>query len=48
MRKAEKKKPILCFSIGILLIAGILDLKYKGLFYGVLPEGIQSRIDEIF
>ncbi|WP_394584341.1 hypothetical protein [Cytobacillus firmus] len=32
------------FLILILLIAGMLDLKYQGLFYQLLPESIQSKL----
>ncbi|MCM3706018.1 MULTISPECIES: hypothetical protein [Cytobacillus] len=32
------------FLILILLIAGMLDLKYHGLFYQLLPESIQSKL----
>jgi len=32
----------------ILMIAGLADMKYKGLFYRLLPESVQSYIDHIF
>ncbi|MBM7601411.1 hypothetical protein JOC34_003832 [Virgibacillus halotolerans] len=41
----SKKKPIL-FILIIIFIAGLADLKYKGLFYRLLPNTIQSYINE--
>ncbi|WP_169787397.1 hypothetical protein [Sporosarcina globispora] len=38
------KTLIVLFIIIILLIAGLLDLKYEGLFFQLLPESIQSKI----
>jgi hypothetical protein len=35
---------IVFFIIIILLIAGLLDLKYQGLFFQLLPESLQSQI----
>ncbi|MGN7178835.1 hypothetical protein [Paenibacillus sp. FSL R5-0490] len=35
---------IAVFLILILLIAGLLDLKYQGLFFQLLPESVQSKL----
>ncbi|MEI3605020.1 hypothetical protein SPD48_04905 [Pseudogracilibacillus sp. SE30717A] len=39
------KKPILFIAI-LLMIAGLLDLKYKGKFYQLLPTSIQSYVNK--
>lgn len=30
----------------IILTAGLLDLKYKGMFYRLLPKSLQKNIDK--
>ncbi|MDF2037067.1 hypothetical protein P2R12_08900 [Cytobacillus oceanisediminis] len=35
---------LVLFIIIILLVAGVLDLKYQGLFFQLLPESVQSKI----
>ncbi|WP_255694983.1 hypothetical protein [Virgibacillus salidurans] len=35
MKQISNKKPILCIIV-ILFIAGLFDMKYKGLFYRLL------------
>ncbi|MGM0871909.1 hypothetical protein ACXEO8_26180 [Cytobacillus firmus] len=40
----KNSKWIAVFLFLILLIAGLLDLKYQGLFYQLLPESIQSKL----
>ena len=40
----KNKTWIVLFIIIILFIAGILDLKYQGLFFQLLPESIQTKI----
>ncbi|MFT9818346.1 hypothetical protein [Lysinibacillus sp. NPDC056185] len=45
---SKNKKPLLLFIIIIIVIAGILDIKYEGLFFQLLPESIQNRLDDIF
>ncbi|MBN8202115.1 MULTISPECIES: hypothetical protein [Bacillaceae] len=40
----KNKTWIIFFIIFILLIAGLLDLKYQGLFFQLLPESLQSKI----
>ncbi|MCM3391852.1 hypothetical protein M3651_05520 [Cytobacillus oceanisediminis] len=45
--KKKKKWMVLIISVG-LLIAGLLDIKYQGLFFQLLPESIQSKIADIY
>ncbi|MBS4189892.1 hypothetical protein KHA94_06700 [Bacillus sp. FJAT-49705] len=44
----KNKKPLLFLIIIIFLIAGLLDIKYEGLFFQLLPESIQSYLADIF
>lgn len=41
----KNKKMVLSVFIIILFIAGLLDLKYEGLVYQLLPSSVQSYID---
>lgn len=44
------KKRMLTFGLiggGILVIAGLADIKYKGLLYKQLPKSVQARLDRI-
>ncbi|WP_170140813.1 hypothetical protein [Oceanobacillus arenosus] len=40
------KRPALVLII-LIFIAGLLDIKYKGLFYKSLPNSIQSYLTDI-
>ena len=31
----------------VVAVAGLLDIKYKGLFYKSLPQSLQTRLDKI-
>ena len=44
----EKKKLILLLIGIILLVAGLLDIKYEGLFFQLLPNSVQSYLANIF
>ncbi|WP_185150652.1 hypothetical protein [Cytobacillus dafuensis] len=44
----KNKKPLLLLIIIIFIIAGLLDIKYEGLFFQLLPESIQSYLADIF
>ncbi|MEY9977193.1 hypothetical protein [Lysinibacillus sp. RC79] len=44
---SKNKKALLLFIIIIIVIAGILDIKYEGLFFQLLPESIQNRLADI-
>ncbi|MFJ3389044.1 MULTISPECIES: hypothetical protein [Lysinibacillus] len=45
---SKNKKPLLLFTIIIIFIAGILDIKYEGLFFQLLPGSIQNYLADIF
>ncbi|WP_170138864.1 hypothetical protein [Oceanobacillus chungangensis] len=45
--KKNKKTMILLIGV-IIFIAGLLDIKYKGLFYKLLPDSIQVYLADIF
>lgn len=44
----NNKTPILLGGIIIIVIAGLLDLKYEGLFFRTLPESIQQHLSNFF
>lgn len=44
----KNKKPILILMIILLFIAGLLDIKYEGLFFQLLPDFIQSYLAGVF
>ncbi|MFE8696159.1 hypothetical protein ACFYKT_07310 [Cytobacillus sp. FJAT-53684] len=44
----RKKRTILLLIILIFFIAGLLDIKYEGLFFQLLPASIQSFVADIF
>ncbi|MFO1442231.1 hypothetical protein KDN24_03130 [Bacillus sp. Bva_UNVM-123] len=44
----KNKKPLIFLLIIVFIIAGLLDIKYEGLFYQLLPESIQSYLANIF
>lgn len=43
MMSKRNKKPIL-FIIIIIFIAGLADLRYKGIFYRLLPSTVQASL----
>ncbi|MGE6259089.1 hypothetical protein ACQKCU_14475 [Heyndrickxia sporothermodurans] len=43
----KNKKTILFLIIIIFFIAGLLDIKYEGLFFQLLPTSIKSCIADI-
>ncbi|MFC4322268.1 hypothetical protein [Litchfieldia salsa] len=45
---AKNKKVFLFIILIIFIIAGILDIKYEGLIYQLLPNSIQSQLTDIF
>ncbi|MCY9546316.1 hypothetical protein [Lysinibacillus xylanilyticus] len=45
---SKNMKPLLIFIIIIFFIAGILDIKYEGLFFQLLPESVQNYLADIF
>ncbi|WP_166672494.1 MULTISPECIES: hypothetical protein [Cytobacillus] len=44
----KNKALIVLFIMIILLIAVMLDIKYEGLFFQLLPASIQSKLADIF
>ncbi|PAV28039.1 hypothetical protein CIL05_18170 [Virgibacillus profundi] len=47
MNKTKNKSIFVPIFLVIFLNAALLDLKYKGLFYRLLPSSIQSYSDTI-
>ncbi|WP_409367398.1 hypothetical protein [Lysinibacillus sp. 38-6] len=45
---SKNKKPFLAFIVIIIFIAGLLDIKYEGLFFQMLPTSIQSYLANMF
>jgi hypothetical protein len=41
------KKCILIIGGVVVAAAGLLDIKYKGLFYKSLPQSVQANLDKI-
>ncbi|MBY0123556.1 hypothetical protein [Bacillus sp. S/N-304-OC-R1] len=50
MKKLIKKykKSIVLLIIVLFIIAGLLDIKYEGLFFQLLPSSIQSYLADLF
>jgi len=44
----KNKKSIFLLIMIVLFIAGLLDIKYEGLFFQLLPGSIQSYLAPIF
>lgn len=40
------KRPVLLIFGIIILAAGVADIKYKGLFFRMLPESVQGCLSE--
>lgn len=45
---SKNKKVLLFLIIVMLIIAGVLDIKYEGLFYQLLPTSMQSFVSSLF
>ncbi|MEG0261245.1 MAG: hypothetical protein RR651_15370 [Lysinibacillus sp.] len=45
---SNNKKLFLAFIVMILIIATLLDIKFEGLFFQVLPKSIQTYLADIF
>ncbi|MEK5330657.1 MULTISPECIES: hypothetical protein [unclassified Lysinibacillus] len=45
---SKNKKPFLAFIVIIIIIAGLLDIKYEGLFFQMLPKSLQSYLANMF
>ncbi|WP_428909613.1 hypothetical protein [Niallia sp. Krafla_26] len=48
LKQSSKRKLIFIGIILIFIIAAILDIKYQGLFYQLLPNSVQSSLAEFF
>ncbi|WP_369435937.1 hypothetical protein [Lysinibacillus fusiformis] len=44
---SKNKKPLILFLIIIICVAGLLDIKYEGLFFQILPKSIQTYLADI-
>ncbi|MFC4558340.1 hypothetical protein ACFO3D_08950 [Virgibacillus kekensis] len=42
----KRSNKLLCVSV-IVIIAGLLDIKYKGLFYRTLPDSVKSGLEDL-
>ncbi|WP_197142924.1 hypothetical protein [Lysinibacillus sphaericus] len=48
MKWISKNKKLLLVFIIIIMFIGILDIKYEGLFFQLLPESVQNYLADIF
>ena len=47
VKRSLKRKLLFIMIIMILFIAALLDIKYQGLFFELLPNSIQSYLTDI-
>ncbi len=45
---SKHKKVFLAVVVVVMIIAGILDIQYEGLFYQLLPTSMQSFLSDLF
>jgi len=45
---SKNKKAFLLLIMVVVVIAGILDIKYEGLFYQLLPTSVQTFLTDLF
>ena len=45
---SKNKKIFLLLIFVVIVVAGILDIKYEGLFYQLLPTSIQTFLSNLF
>lgn len=45
---AKNKKIFLLLIFVVIVVAGILDIKYEGLFFQLLPTSIQTFLSNLF
>ena len=48
VKRSLKRKLLFTMIIMILFIAALLDIKYQGLFFELLPNSIQAYLADIF
>lgn len=44
----SKNKKVFLLVVVVIIIAGILDIKYEGVFYQLLPTSMQSFLSDLF
>ncbi|KPN94449.1 hypothetical protein AO843_05915 [Lysinibacillus sp. ZYM-1] len=44
----NKKAFLLLIVVVVVVLAGILDIKYEGLFYQLLPTSVQTFLTDLF
>ncbi len=45
---SKNKKIFLFLIFVVIVIAGVLDIKYEGLFYQLLPTSMQTFLSDLF
>ncbi|SCY68812.1 hypothetical protein SAMN02787079_02382 [Lysinibacillus sp. TC-37] len=45
---SKNKKIFLFLIFAVIVIAGVLDIKYEGLFFQLLPTSIQTFLADLF
>lgn len=45
---SKNKKIFLFLIFAVIVIAGVLDIKYEGLFFQLLPTSIQTFLTDLF
>ena len=45
--KANKRRLTIGLIGGVLVVAGLADIKFKGLLYQKLPKGVQARLERM-
>ncbi len=45
---SKNKKIFLFLIFAVIVIAGVLDIKYEGLFFQLLPTSIQTFLSDLF
>lgn len=45
--KSNKRRLVIGLIGGVLIVAGLADIKYKGLLYQQLPKGMQARLERM-
>lgn len=44
----SKNKKVFLLVVVVIIIAGILDIKFEGVFYQLLPTSMQSFLSDLF
>ncbi|MBR3117950.1 hypothetical protein [Oceanobacillus profundus] len=43
----KKKSPFILIAACMIAVAGLADIKYRGLFFRLLPESVQSFLAQV-